>query len=312
VVRQMFTAPQYGYSLQEELYREDPADGALLVVDMQWVRPASVSRWHELPSGRVWAFSQRGRLGNRSWVETPPISIGQCLFIRWRDRGLRAPEGLSALRPVYYYDEAKRQELVDDRITRQRFGRGTLVWTPPASPGGTVSTRELDTVERISALWESGECGYIIDPPGWTHRVEWGSAQAPDPTPRLEYYDHQTSRLLDDTLAELGMTRYGSHAMGSELRIASQRQFTGVCREFARHFDQQVTARVWRANGWSGKARMPRMVVDGFDDAARVEQWVALAGAGLLDITDRIQRQCTRAVGLVPGGTPVEEEADAA
>lgn len=293
VIRLMFTAPQHGASIQELIYREDPSDGCLLITDTQWIRPGSISEWLETPSGRVWGFNQRGRDG-----KTVPISLGQCLVVRWRDRGDRAPEGLSLLRPLVYPNEAKRQELVDDRITRQRHGRGTLEWDQPTRPGGTTDKAELDNVERISALWESGELGYIIRPPGWKSTVAFGTANAPDPIPRLNYYDQQASRLLDDSLADLGHTRYGSHAMGSELRIESQRQFTGICREFAARFDQQVTARVWRANGWPG--RYPRLQVDGFDDAARLELIVQLAQAGLIDVTDRVKRQIARAVGLKP------------
>lgn len=284
-IRQVCTAVGFGFSAQELVWYEGNLH--MGIADLVWIRPATAEFWVVNQAGDWMWFIQRSERGH------VPIPRGKLLHFAWRGRS-RAPEGNSALRPLYYYDEAKREILINDQISRQRYGIGTLVWSQPE---GGAAEGEIAAVEEISQLWQAGQQAYLIPPPGWTYTIEFGGSIRPDPRQALEYFDHQASRLLDDTLAELGMARYGSHAVGSEMRLATQRQLTGVCREIAKAIDQQVIARVYRANGWTG--RKARMLVTGFEDSERLMTIAQLAQNNLIDTDDRQHRTAiARAVGL--------------
>jgi hypothetical protein len=287
-IRLMATAPQYGFSLQELEWLEEE-DGTLGIRSLQWVRPASIESWIVDRAGREVGFRQ---VTERGSVIVP---LGKCLHFAWRYRP-REPEGRSALRPLTSYDEYKGDVLRDDRLAWRRFS-GMLEWTQP--PGGAADG-DLSAVELISELWQQGRQAYSVKPQGWESDVKWPAGNKPDPTPMLQYLDHQHARQLDDTLGELGMARYGSHAVGSELRANTQRQLTGVCSEMATAIEQQLLRRVWSANGWPG--RVPRVLVTGFEDTARVTSIIQAAQAGLVDPTDpRIREQVARILGLSPG-----------
>jgi hypothetical protein len=286
-IRMMTTCVQFGFALLEEVWREKD-DGTLTIGELVWLRPATIQAWI-VDEACEWRYivqqSERGMA---------VIPRGKLLHVTWRGRS-RAPEGNAASRPLAYYNEYKRQLMQGDAITRQRYGVGTLVWQQP-DDGGTE--QEIADVELMSQRWEAGEQSYFIPPPRWSYKIEYGGSQAPDPRNRLDYLDHETARVFDDCLGELGMSRYGSHAVGSEMRLSKQRQLTGVCREWARAIDQQVIDRIYRANGWAG--RHARMMVTGFEDAERLSSIKDLADSQLIDVTPAVKASLARSVGLQP------------
>jgi len=283
-IRRALSSVQYGFSLFEKVWKL--VDGTYSLRDLVWIAPWTVQGWVLDAGGDmvgILQLSERGR-----------VFIPRAKLVHFARRFMgRNWEGESALRSLWAYDEAKRQEILSDRITRERWGEGTLVFTEPESPDADDRSR----IDAIGVAWQSGEQSYIRLPFGWAYKFEHGGSQAPDPAPRLQYYDHQASRMLDDTLSELGFSAFGARAVGSEMRLASQRQLTGVCSSLCADIEQQVISDFFLLNGWT--SRRPTVTVSGFEDDARLQRVADFAQKNLLgEISERDVIDFRRALGV--------------
>lgn len=289
-VRKTFSFMQHGFCLFEKVFRIDEESKDYRFTKLLWINPQTIPKWLLQLSGEWLGFfhqSERGLI---------PVSREK-VFHHARRGNERLPEGESAYRSLIYYNRRKSAELQSDSISRERWGEGTLVFfRKDGNRAPSDNSKEMNQLQAIAELWQTGQQSYMILPDGWDYRIDYGGTAQPDPIPRLEYLDHQTARMLDDTLSELGMAKFGSQAVGREMRLATQRQLTGVCGEVCRAIEQQLIADYYTLNGWGG--RPPRVTVGGFENKDTLAVMVQLIQSGAIQLDDEDRIKIKRMAGL--------------
>lgn len=287
-IRQGFEYIQYGFIDFEEAWRLDRTTEEFHLRHLLRINPKTTHKWVTDTAGCWTGMLQKSERGL--------VYLDRRKLLHHSRRGNdRCPGGESAYRSIIYWDKAKTAEARSDRISRERWGEGSLIWHAP--PGGAQNKDDVSLVKRISQKWQSGKQSFLIVPHGWKFEIVHGGTTMPDPIPRLKYYDEQVVRVLDDLLSEMGVGQSaGSYALAKEVRLSSQKQYTGVCGEICQAFNQQVIERYYAYNGWDG--RMPRMTVTGFEDMARLMVISQLAGNDMIRKNPRTLDMIERAVGL--------------
>lgn len=290
VMRQM----QFGFSLFEKVYQLEPGNhgssSLMRLEQLLWLHPSTVRKWIFNETGRMEGIQQKSERGT---VFMPKAKLA--LFTR---RGsMRNPEGESALRPLYYYVEAKRRALVNAEIAAERTGCGYLDIVLSESAG----EQEISDAITYGELFETGEQSYSIRRSDAIEDVNFKFATSvPDISGKIQMLDHQTTRLLDDTLSELGLSGSGSRAVASEMRINSQRSLTGLCNEICNNVRSQVFHDIYKMNGWNPE-RMCTLEVGGlfsYEDIAKTRLVMEAMRDGTIDKTPELQKRVLRSLGL--------------
>tara|TARA_R100001530_G_scaffold31948_2_gene25123 strand:- start:4756 stop:6051 length:1296 start_codon:yes stop_codon:yes gene_type:complete len=290
VLRQM----QFGFSLFEKVYQLEPShsqNSSLMRLEhLIWLHPSTVRKWIFNETGRVEGIQQKSERGT---LFIPKAKLA--LFTR---RGsMRNPEGESALRPLYYYVEAKRRALVNAEIAAERTGCGYLDIVLSESAG----EQEITDAVSYGQSFETGDQSYSIRRSDAIEDVNFKFASnVPDISNKIQMLDHQTTRLLDDTLSELGISGSGSRAVASEMRINSQRSLTGLCNEICNNMRSQVFHDIYKLNGWNTDRMCSLSVGTLFsnEDIAKTRLVMEAMRDGTIDKTPELQQRVLKVLGL--------------
>jgi hypothetical protein len=186
------------------------------------------------------------------------------ILLSVRDGDSRSPEGVSALRPLYYYCEAKKDLLGSDAASCERAARGTLVGIEGPDP----SKADRDKFDALAATWQSGGTAWCRLPTGWSVSWDYGG-DIPDPSVRTTIYDQAIARVFDDELQSLGQNKYGARAVGEEFRLSTERQLAGMTEELACDTAAQIIAPLCQLNGWDIR-RAPILICAEFFSAEKI------------------------------------------
>jgi hypothetical protein len=285
LIRRVMSREAYGFSLHELVYAIDETTGLWRLADAVAIAPWCVKKWLLDDSGRLTGVLAYDELGEHTLsVEKVLLSV--------RDFQSRNYEGTSALRPLYYYAEAKRDILAADAAIMERAGRGTLVITESVE----ASDADRTAIDSAAENWQSGGQAWIRLPAGWVTSWDHGG-DIPDPTSRAELYNQAIARVFDDELASLGQNKYGARAVGEEMRVSTQRQLTGVCEELAVEITSQIVYPLYALNGWN-QTRACTITSSGFYDFERLTALRDYVSAGIIELTDQDKKSLRRLFGL--------------
>ena len=252
--------------------------GTLLPAGWRWVAPWTVQDWViDAHAGQLLGLLQRSE---RGLVFLPAEKLQHYARGFYSDNY----EGQSALRPLWWLEQAMIDEFVSDRVTRERWGEGTLKarWTAEGVGEQQYDPKSAEQMEDMLQRFQSGSTGYMVLLPGWDVGLDYGGASFPDPIPRLQQYTHFMERSLGTgVVKDLGQSKFGSKAGMEAVANEGQRQLSGICYDLCCLVGQEFIRPIARHNGWN-EDRMPHLSVAGFIDDALLSNVFRFAQANLL------------------------------
>lgn len=289
LIQRVMSREARGFSLHEMVYIDpaNSASGYWEIKDAVEIQTHCVQKWLLGPDGLVQGVLVRDEAGDhRLWCNKLLLSI--------RDGTRRTPEGRAALRPLVGYCEAARDTLASDTASFERAARGTLI----GIEGTDASDADRKAFDGMAANWQSGGQAWVRLPNGWDVRWDYGG-DIPDPSSRVEIYHQAVARVFDDELQSLGQNKYGARAVGSEMRISTQRQLTGVLEELACDLTAQLVRPLYVLNNWDVR-RICTLSSSGFFDPEKIDLLIKLCSGPdpLIKPDDRLKKALRRMVGL--------------
>ena len=275
LIRLIYTREQFGFSLLEKVWEVEEKTLAWRLEDLVWIHPMTVKAWGFSESGHMIGCWQKGSNGPPVWVPREKLAH----FVRG-DTG-RNPEGVSALRPIHYYIEAKGDAIATHSASLHLFGEGWLDVTTDETRG------QPEFAELESALqdWQEADRRYLIHAPGTEIEARYGGNVLPNLEENLRAYDHQLSRGLDESLQSLGTSAFGARAVGSEMMRATHRSLAGEFSELCVRIQQEVLQPIYERNGWD-VTRIPtlaaRSMANSKDDVDRARVMLEMVRDGVI------------------------------
>lgn len=286
----------YGFALFEKVWEIEERTGYWRYAKLAHIEPWTVKTW--VIDGNGYLVSVIFRFETFDDVN---IVADKLIHFARRFNG-RNYEGESALRPLYFYDEQKRRMAVGNAITFERAGEGVVVVIMAGDfPPGT---QEYTDAVSFGQDWASGSQAFMIQPPS-VEEVKFvhGGQNIPDFEGYYRYADHQVDHMTGGFLSELGHSKQGARALGSEMRGEEERAVEGLCNSFCRDVEQKAFRPLYERNGWRPD-RMCRLTVSGFEDPGRLSLMMQAFQGGegpVLEKTDEDEDKIRRALGFGPG-----------
>jgi hypothetical protein len=305
-LRSCFTMMGYGFSLLETQWAivQDPYDlhyripgkikdgieteaprlgsvripaGTRIPRRYRWIAPWTLEDWVLDLDGDLMGALQRSEKGR---VFIPKAKLQHYARGFYSDNW----SGQSSNRPLHWIERAFSDECVSDRVSRERWGEGTLVaeWTG-VDNDETIeySGEDAKEMETMLQKFQSGASGYMVVRPGWKVAFNFGGTAFPDPIPRLQYYQHLLSKPHGDVVKDAGAGKFGTRAGLQVMATENQRQLSGICHDFCTSVTQEHILPIGRANGWR-EDRLPYLQASGFIDSGLMNSIFMFAQANLL------------------------------
>lgn len=289
LVRRIFTRDQFGFSVFERWWRVDPDTLEWRLRDVVWMHPSTVRVWGLNEAGFMVGFWQRSERG-LVWIDREKLSH----FVR-EDTG-RNPEGVSALRPVHWYIEAKGEIVSTYIASLHLFGEGwmdVLTSTRAGSP-------ERQALENALRSWQSGKNRYLIHNSDTEVEPKHGGTVMPELEPILRTVDGQSNRGLDEAAQGLAQSPFGAKALGVELNRSTDKAMGGEYAELCSLIRSEVIVPYYQRNEWDPK-RAPYVIVRGAggdEDLARGRVLLEMVRDGVIP-EDRKAEVVTRGLELL-------------
>jgi len=207
-----------GFALAEKVFSRG-VDGLWRYRLLKWIKPWQVSHWLMCDTGEPCGAVIVSRGGM-------PKPVTWFKLAHWaRNWDGTNPEGDSGLRPLIWISEAKRQALLRDEMSDERHGPG-LPWArfqTQIDDGDKAALLEM--LDNLS----QGKQRYAAVPETVVEfGILHGGAEKPDIQRKLNVLNQELSRGVDDQLAQVGASQYGSRALSETVQSASDATAHGM------------------------------------------------------------------------------------
>ena len=281
---------QFGFSLSETVWEVEETTARWRLESLAYIYPSTVSAWLTDHAGDLVGVLQQGQ---HAPVAIPVSKLA--LFVRGFTG--RNYYGQSAIRPAWFALSAKSDSLLSRSITESLWGPGWLDVTTE-SPRSSADRESL--VQELQQ-WSEAEQRFLVHGPGTTVEPRHGGAVLPG-LEAVSVYNQEISRALDGGLQDLTTSKFGSRAVGSELRASTHTSMLGEAREICYLIGSQLIAPLLSLNGWD-ITRRPTVVVKGIgggsrEDTDRARVMLEMVRDGVIP-ADRADEVTARALELL-------------
>jgi len=288
---------QYGFALFEKVWRRRESDGVMELERLAYIEPWSVVEWVTDSAGMLTAVELVDMTRGRVTLKRNEVAH----FGRWFTG--RNWEGQSAYRPLWYGDDEKRKALRNSALGSELIAEGLRIWSVTEPDVGDAQLAEVQQI--ISDMNTFDDISDLRLPWGIRLDVHHGGERDSQDPILIQYQDSQTARMLDDELGEIGTAQFGSRALATETRRASDRTVQGQTQLICEPFDREIisgedTVGIYQINGWDVLGyRPPRCSVAGFTDPRLLQRVAEGVAAGILDANDpELRGWYLRALGI--------------
>lgn len=199
----------FGFSILEKVWMV--VDGKIVPKKLDPRLPMSIYDWYyDKNTGELVGAVQRDNAGKEYL-----LPIDKILVFTNKKEGDNW-EGISILRKSYKPWFMKQTLEKIDAIKHDKYGVGIAVMHVPLG----VNKDDPNYVDSIEALEniQAQEQSYIIEPEGYTFRIETGKNGAgSDTIPSIKYHDEQIAKGALAQFINLGTTQFGSRSLGVSL-----------------------------------------------------------------------------------------------
>jgi len=254
LITRIYTREQFGFSIFEKVWEVEETTLRWRLESLEWIHPMTVT-WGFSASGHMVGFWQRSE---KPLVWLPRSKLAH--FVRG-DTG-RNPEGVSALRPLHYYIDAKGQAISNWVATMHLFAEGWLDVVTDATRGKD----EWNELEAGLQAWQDGDRRYFMHNPETQIDAKYGGSVLPDLSETTAPFNSELRSGLDENLQALGENKYGARAVGAELRASSHETLAGEATDLAARIRSEIVVPIYEKNGWD-VTRAPTVIRrgQGFD-----------------------------------------------
>jgi hypothetical protein len=249
VLRQAYSAIQYGYSIQNIVYKRRAEDGLVGWADWALRRQESFDHW-EMKNGRVVGWTQRPAPTYE--LATIPLDarIPKAIHLVIGEQD-GTPEGRSALRGMYrlYYYVKNFEWMLG--VALERFGTG-LPSFKRTDTGVNLSTEQEDALAEYAKAIRQSEEAFILLPPG----IDFQFVASPGLSAEVYLNVIQRYRvwMLATALADgiaLG-SESGSYALGKDKTELLLLSLNGYQDRLTTTLDRSAMEGILRANSTTG------------------------------------------------------------
>jgi len=204
--------------------------------------------------------------------------------------------GISYLRPVYKPWSIKTDLQKLQAATFERYGMGTPMGTLPEGSSSKDPEGEdlIETLENIS----SNETSYIVKP--FDTEVEMlsgGATTVPDMQSAIDYQDQQITISFLAQFLNLGVSSFGSRALGNTFVDFFTNSLEGVGDYIASRLNQQLVQELVDFN--YDVEEYPKLVMSRID-SVDMDNMAVLSDAGLISSTIETENQLRNILRLKP------------
>lgn len=232
---------QYGFGLAGRVFELEETTGLWRLEQLEWAESWQVEEWLRDARGYAYAAQLRGA------DESTPVDWGDLAHFPRCFTG-RNYEGLSKLRCLFWFHEAKRQGLIRAEEILDAFGIGTDDWE--RTTAGSETAADIEAIRTVTEEYNRNRQRWRYIPFGLKHTRTYGGTVYPDVDRQITTLDHQMLRRLGGTYYDLGRGTTGARAVGDTQRGAVMQAIRGYARVLSAQLTEQLIAPIYRQNGW--------------------------------------------------------------
>lgn len=266
--------------------------------------PHTIWEWQRNPDGSLKAITQQVQMPDGNW-RMPVIPVEKlCLFTRWQIGDNY--QGLSALRPLYYYWKGLKQALTALGIANQKTAVGVPIGKIPPSSYDTP-----DTANFLTALknYGVGESEYMLETEGYEIRLEQPVSVADTLIRSIEFFSEEIPKGFLAQFIDLKSAAIGSNSdsMIRQLFISLQPYADNIC---------EVINGQWMPMGvgWNFQTKEPlqltvKPLTASFDRKDQIEFLEKMIPLGVAPIFREMREQLMKEMGFPdPDWNKIERE----
>ena len=208
-IRQTLTHLDFGFYVCELVW-EATADGFFHIRKFAPRLQRTIIRWNQADDGGLESITQQAFSGKPTTVDIP---IDKLVVFTNQKEGANWM-GVSALRPAYKHWFYKELGYRIQAMGIERHGVGIPVMhLPPDKDDDTTMSRAEDILVGV----RSHERGYVVEPDGYTFRIEgMGQGRAMDAQPMIDHHDSHIPLAMLAQFLLTALTTGGSNAMSED------------------------------------------------------------------------------------------------